>query len=116
MMGHTAKKYDINMTNYHNQTPTLLYFTVPNDGYYFILANIHFSANSSGYRMISYFDGDNNVYSTSEYRAAANGSPTGIQLITPYFLKGNNYQLRGYQNSGANLTVTGWLIMQRITS
>lgn len=102
-------------THYTHQTPVLIYFTVPYDGYYLVTALVTYEKNANGYREIFLKNTVTDNITGRNMMPAITDSYTTLQVVsgTP-FAPGQYGTLQLYQNSGANLSVTGWINMVKI--
>ena len=102
-------------THYTHQTPVLIYFTVPYDGYYLVTALVTYEKNANGYREIFLKNTVTDNITGRNMTPAITDSYTTLQVVsgTP-FAPGQYGTLQLYQNSGANLSVTGWINMVKI--
>ncbi len=102
-------------TNYHDQTPVVQYFTVPDDGYYLVTGLVTFSSNANGFREVFITNTTSN-YVMGRVRVPAVSSGTTTLQVTSggTFGPGQTGTLSTYQNSGSNLNVQEWLSMVKI--
>lgn len=102
-------------TNYHDQTPVVQYFTVPEDGYYLVTGLVTFSSNANGFREVFITNTTSNYVMGRVRVPAISGGATTLQVTSGgTFEPGQTGTLSTYQNSGSNLNVQEWLSMVKI--
>lgn len=102
-------------TNYHDQTPVVQYFTVPEDGYYLVTGLVTFSSNANGFREVFITNTTSNYVMGRVRVPAISGDTTTLQVTSGgTFEPGQTGTLSTYQNSGSNLNVQEWLSMVKI--
>lgn len=102
-------------TNYHDQTPVVQYFTVPEDGYYLVTGLVTFSSNANGFREVFITNTTSNYVMGRVRVPAISGDATTLQVTSGgTFEPGQTGTLSTYQNSGSNLNVQEWLSMVKI--
>ena len=102
-------------TNYHDQTPVVQYFTVPEDGYYLVTGLVTFSSNANGFREVFITNTTSNYVMGRVRVPAVSGGAMTLQVTSGgTFGPGQTGTLSTYQNSGSNLDVQEWLSMVKI--
>lgn len=91
--------------DYHDPVTNNSRLTVPIDGYYLLVASVHFATNSTGFRAL-YFRVNGNAISQNVAHASVSG-PVALNLSKIALLAAGDYvDCLVYQNSGGALDLT----------